>query len=170
MLQLQTCNRTLEVLLPWASDKHSKKHKKLKNLWNVIQSDPDLPGSSAKRVLSGISGSNTVNFLFWGKIILAVNRVSGKSGPGKSGSDCIMLLFTYPCSGLCGLRPKEYLDPFFNHCITLIQSVIRFEVIKIDIPEMIWFDLKKVNTNLHNLSKNKQTIHKSRDNNYTIDS
>eukprot|EP00116_Pleurobrachia_bachei_P015559 sb/3475821/ len=36
----------------------------------------------------GISGSNTVTYIFRGKIILPVNRGSGKSGPGKSGSDC----------------------------------------------------------------------------------
>ena len=33
--------------------------------------------------MPGISGSNTVNFLFWGKIILPVNWGSGKSGPGN---------------------------------------------------------------------------------------
>ena len=35
-----------------------------------------------------ISGSNPVNSLYWGKFILPVYRGSGKTGPGKSGSDC----------------------------------------------------------------------------------
>eukprot|EP00116_Pleurobrachia_bachei_P014834 sb/3475096/ len=45
-----------------------------------VQSDPDLPGCSGERALPGKSGC---------PFILPVNRGSGKSGPGISGSDCI---------------------------------------------------------------------------------
>eukprot|EP00116_Pleurobrachia_bachei_P012344 sb/3472606/ len=54
----------------------------------IAESDPVLPGSSGERIFPGISGLNTVNFLYRGKFILPVNRGSGISGPGKSGSDC----------------------------------------------------------------------------------
>ena len=58
----------------------------------VIQTD--LPGCSGERGLPGKSGCPVYRGLillisyFGGKIILPVNRSSGKSGPGKSGSDC----------------------------------------------------------------------------------
>ena len=56
-----------------------------------MQSDPDLPGCSEERVLPGISGSNTVKFLYRGKFILPVNW-----GSGKSGSDCYRsMVLTY---------------------------------------------------------------------------
>eukprot|EP00116_Pleurobrachia_bachei_P018407 sb/3478669/ len=61
-----------------------------------LLSDPDLPGCSGERVLPGESGCPVyrgqiaVNFLYRGNFILPVNRGSGKSGPGKSGSDCIL--------------------------------------------------------------------------------
>ena len=39
------------------------------------------------------SGSNTINFLYWGKFIIALNRGVTKSGVTKSGSDCITIVF-----------------------------------------------------------------------------
>ena len=63
-----------------------------------IQSDPDLPGYSGERVLPGKSGYP----VYRGGV---KHRVSGKSGPGKSGSDCnycplcvyLGLVVTRPC-------------------------------------------------------------------------
>ena len=42
--------------------------------------------------MPGISGQIPIDSLYWGKFILPVNRGSGKSGPGKSGSDCILFI------------------------------------------------------------------------------
>ena len=39
-------------------------------------------------VLSDKSGSITLNFLYQRKFILPANRGFGKSGPGKSATDC----------------------------------------------------------------------------------
>eukprot|EP00116_Pleurobrachia_bachei_P006621 sb/3466883/ len=79
----------------------------------LLQSDPDLPGCSGERVLPGksgcpgpgISGSNTVNFLFWGKLSLPVNRGCGKLGPDKSGSDSFASVF----KGLFGKKEMRIL-------------------------------------------------------------
>eukprot|EP00116_Pleurobrachia_bachei_P000671 sb/3460933/ len=58
---------------------------------------PRFTGMLGERILPGKSGCPVyrgqiaVNFLYRGNFILPVNRGSGKSGPGKSGSDCISL-------------------------------------------------------------------------------
>eukprot|EP00116_Pleurobrachia_bachei_P016121 sb/3476383/ len=73
-----------------------------------IQSDPDLPGCFGERVLPVKSGCRYIGVIYRifcpvnrdrGNFILPVNRGSGKSGPGKSGSDCI-----------CLHRIQKYLD------------------------------------------------------------
>eukprot|EP00116_Pleurobrachia_bachei_P016140 sb/3476402/ len=67
-----------------------------------VQSDPDLPGCSGERVLPGKSGypvyrgQKLLIFYFGGSLlyILPVNRGSGISGPGKSGSTVLLVVFT----------------------------------------------------------------------------
>eukprot|EP00116_Pleurobrachia_bachei_P004120 sb/3464382/ len=69
------------------------------NKMTLIVIGPRFTGMLGERILPGKSGCPVyrgqiaVNFLYRGNFILPVNRGSGKSGPGKSGSDCTIIRY-----------------------------------------------------------------------------
>eukprot|EP00116_Pleurobrachia_bachei_P008788 sb/3469050/ len=70
------------------------------------------------QLLSTKSGSNKVNFLYWGNKILSLNRGATKSGAPKSGSDCTTLDVELSIYGGSSPGQKLILGRFHGHIST----------------------------------------------------